>query len=111
MAGAERRCAHQRHLPDQVAWLRYSGAGLRGRERLKAENARLQGAVADLGVELAFLTERLKARDAEVADLRPELDLVHARLQKAGVDFVRLQWLVDGPVADGPQTCLSALAP
>lgn len=66
------------------------GGDIRRRERLKAENARLLGAVADLGVELAFLAERLKARDAEVAGLRPELDLVHARLQKAGVDFVRL---------------------
>ncbi len=54
-----------------------------------APRARPEAAAPDLGIERAFLAERLRARDAEAAALRAELDLTHARLQKAGVDYVR----------------------
>ena len=45
--------------------------------------------MADLGVELAFMADKLRARDAEALGAQQELDVVLARLAKAGVDYVR----------------------
>lgn len=67
------------------------------REKLRADKARLERTVADLGVELAFMADKLRARDAEALGAQQELDLVHARLGKAGVDFVRARLYKPGP--------------
>ena len=59
------------------------------RERLRQDKARLERTVADLGVEQAFMADKLRARDAEALGAQQELDAVHARLAKTGVDYVR----------------------
>ena len=53
--------------------------------------------MADLGVELAFMADKLRARDAEALGAQQELDLVHARLAKAGMDYVRARLCSLGP--------------
>ncbi len=61
------------------------------REKLKVDKVRLERTVANLGVELVFMVDKLRARDAEALGAQQELDLVHARLAKAGVDYVRVR--------------------